>query len=110
MNPKHWLCIVHACRNRAIACCRSRHGWHAYCADHHFARTGMDRPYATPPELAGAPKAGAPGLAIPDAPDAPHGRGGSPNAPVPLAPRPTPPTPGGNAAPLRGPALAGLEF
>lgn len=48
-----WICIVHGCRNRAIACCYSRHGRHAYCVDHDFARTGMAHPYhATPPPQA----------------------------------------------------------
>lgn len=102
-NPKHWLCIVLGCKARAIACCKSRHGHHAYCADHHFARCGMDRPYVPAPGYLAA--------ATP-APNVKPDIG--PQAPIrPIGPsNPTPPAPSGIGAPFtpaKVPTLA-LEF
>ena len=102
MNPKHWLCVIHACRNPAIACCVSRHGHHAFCADHNFEAHGNARPYRTPgtylqPEAvtATAPRT---------RPDI------GPQPPVrPITPPKAPtPTSGARVEPV--PALASLDF
>jgi hypothetical protein len=83
-DPKHWLCIVHGCNNRPIACCKSRHGHHAYCADHNFARHAMDRAYTTPAGYL-APIA-TPSSSRPDIGPMPPVRPIGPSSPQPPAP------------------------
>jgi hypothetical protein len=103
-NPKHWLCIVLGCKQRAFACCKSRHGWHAYCPDHNFAKCGMDQPYVS-----------APGYLVAEPTPAPSSKPDiGPQSPIrPIGPsNPTPPAPGGIGAPFipaKVPAL-NLEF